>query len=518
MQPNSMSIQHPGTVTNLQSNYRFGSNKSEYYARRNVVRPENIPEKNHDVPDTEGQKMNEVPVLKHKESNYQSYYSDKKMSNIHSASIRQPTNLVDYETLYLKEQQSKKGVEDELKNISETNQKLQENKDLMKMNYEEFIAKLEAEISQLKQYEGDYNNLDGEKRKLEEEVKRLQLEISLFKKNSTIKDDALVDSLKDQIRNLNKDKLELLNNLEIQRNEVKNLKTVNYFENNNKEEDLIHQLTEANDKIFELEQKLANANNISESEELKRKDLRIKELELELNKMAGELEEAKKNAHCKECETKKVTVNYVKSTPYIERSPHIIRTYSPSETYYEKIREIPTTNIYQTSKPSYKTEYRSYSTVKKPTQRYSEIREVRKAQPVYEYDASRRTSFVDYYKPEIKTTYVKPVYDEVVTYPDYKTRYTPSVQRVYPYYGRKDVFVDPKFINDSNKNLTFGGRKERQVRGAQLERDDTQNLVSKNVNVYTDKNVNVFTNHPGNDIFTSHYTKQPINRFSEFHK
>lgn len=272
-----------------------GFNKEDYYNQRHIARHTPIKETDYDIPDTEGQRVPTAPSIPRTEREVTNF-SETGISIHNNSELRSKRGVNvnnDFETLYYKAEADNKILRDDIESLKNTNLKLNKNKDDMKNNYEEFIEKMEAEITNLKQYEHEFNNMDIEKRNLEEEITKLKLEMSLInKKNSGIGgDESYNENLRERIRALNEEKLELINNLEIQNNRVKNLTTeINYFQNDTKEQNQEIQkentLYKKRIDILEKELKKVPSNKEIKSNVLNNKINRIEFLENKIDQLA----------------------------------------------------------------------------------------------------------------------------------------------------------------------------------------------------------------------------------------
>ncbi len=487
------------------------SKRDQYYAKRNIVRQKNLGETQPDILDQKSQKIPTAPSIPKREA-YTSYYSDPKISmqgsNANSKNFEAKN---DFETLYYKEQAKNQGLIDDINNLSETNQKLQDNKELMKNNYEEFISKLEAEINQLKQFEVDYNNLDAEKRSLEEEIRRVQLELSLLKKNSNVQDEGLTESLREKIRTLNQEKMELLNDLEFHKGEVHNLKTqINYFNEEKPEPQddtqLLRDLADANDRIRDLEQDLMKKDqliiNLQKEDD---KDKRINYLEEKIKSLGKGLEESKRDQKCRDCDSKTITINHLN-----ERIAELLAE--------NKSQNYPTTTIVHTPprvvervevRPSitYQSPYtrsipQSYSTTIKEYTRSPRVSEIRTSSPVVtridntpSYNSYYKTytntpTSTNYLNPRVTTRYSTTRYEpnKYSSYNTPTTRISTHNTRYPSSYKRyNEIKSSP---HSSQSNIKING--------------ESNIYASKGITVYTDKPINVYSKNDQNPKAQDH--------------
>jgi hypothetical protein len=147
----------------------------------------------------------------------------------------------DYERLYFHELNRNKNLEEDRKVLKETLEKMKIDKDSQRQNYEDFIKQLDNEIQFLKNYEVRYNEVSDKHNKAEEEVARKTAEIEKLKKKGNRHDlDPILNEMRSKLERLNKEKVELLDNMLISRNQINELNTKIYVSKPTDDQDRKH--------------------------------------------------------------------------------------------------------------------------------------------------------------------------------------------------------------------------------------------------------------------------------------
>lgn len=530
-------------------------NKEDYYNQRHLVHQIPLKETNFDIPDSEGQKIPSAPSIPRTEREITNL-SETGLS-VGNSEIRSRKVNSDFETLYYKAEADNRVLREDIESLKNTNLKLNENKESMKNNYEEFIEKLETEIGNLKQYESGFNNLDIEKRNLEEEITKLKLEMSLIRKNSGVGDDGYNENLRERIRKLNEEKLELLNNLEIQNNKVKNLKTeINYYQNEPKEEnpEILRENTVMKKRIHILENNLQNFEMNKETKNertsvIEDKVNRIEFLENKIDQLSDLLKNSKKEVKCLNCDSKNTTINYLN-----ERIEELLKKkQKPITQNYTEISYTPRIIRKSTSRPIIEryTEYHSpINTIRRRSPRVSITRiskspirksiEIKKSRPsttFYNTNEFKTIPTTTYYKnnnlenetktkkfSSVKYSTNSPRYSNNITNSKYinknekfstnprtekytnsrnekftNSRYSNNNEIKTTYYNPVSYYNKEPYLEEKITTTTYAPYRQGEVRevkegGFRNGYEGKRVFTDKNLNVYTDKEINVFTN------------------------
>lgn len=213
--------------------------KPQYYAERHIVDYRPISPTLQDTPDYSSKTVPALPNLTVMQSNLHNKSSQmslvEKSRRSDSRSVKTGSHI-EFERLYYVELEKNKNMEVQLHQLREINERLTIDKKSLKEHYEEFIRQLQGEVQSSRSIESKYNTVDTRRRVVEEELHKLKVELELIKQTHGHGDDDVVDELRDRIRTLNDEKMELLNTLKSNKTEVNNLRAqINYFQGKEKE-------------------------------------------------------------------------------------------------------------------------------------------------------------------------------------------------------------------------------------------------------------------------------------------
>lgn len=208
-------------------------NKTRYYIERNVIsyKPIGI-----DTTATVDLPCKTVPLIPNlsqiqMQSNIQknsvrtSYLQKSRTSSKNMNSSLKESGNVNFEKKYYVELEKNKNLENYIKQMNKVNNQLTTDKEVIKGHYEEFIARLQADLQNAKVFENKYNGVDLQRRKLEEELNKLRIELNMLQKGDENNNgNETLDELRLRIQTLNKEKLELMNSLKVNKKEIHNLR------------------------------------------------------------------------------------------------------------------------------------------------------------------------------------------------------------------------------------------------------------------------------------------------------
>ena len=264
--------------TTITKNYipRLESKRtSTNYSLRHIISEKNIENIKNNIIDPPNSKIKNFSFLFKDASNI--FYKNKKVNNFHNKK----------KEIYF----SKKISNSFFNSISKKNE------DSIKLNYEDLIEKLQTENNHLKKIEIQYYKLTERFRNIEEKKKRYEIELKIIKKNNSDTYNINIENFREKIIKLNSEKLNILNILEIQKTEIRNLKyEINFYKNNQeiKKKDFIKE-------IDYLKEKINNYDYENLSKKIKVKDNIIQDLRHNL--------ELIKKKKCKNCNIYVLTIN-----------------------------------------------------------------------------------------------------------------------------------------------------------------------------------------------------------------
>ena len=250
--------------------------KPQYYAERHIVSYQPFNSTMEAVPDYPSKAVPALPNLSGIQSQYQNKSSQRSLlerskRNDHN-SVKTGSGI-DFERLYYLELEKNKNLEDRMFQLSKNNEKLHQDKKAMRKQYEDFIQQLQKEAQESKLLESQYNDANDKRRRLEEELNSLKIELDLMKRNHICNDDEVITELRERIKSLNQEKIDILDLLDRRKKEITNLRA---------------QLN------YQQEKEKANANKEQRVTESLRNMLQAKDNEIEeLRKKGDEADEAK---------------------------------------------------------------------------------------------------------------------------------------------------------------------------------------------------------------------------------
>lgn len=320
-------------------------NKPQYYLARHIIDYRPTAPVAHDVPDLSSKP---VPLLTfsaeaHLQSQHKSTAnSQMERSRRSEVKMMRSVSHIEFEKLYYTELEKNKHMEMQVVQLKDANERLHGDKKALKDHYEEFIRQLQNEAQTSKLMESKFNTVDSKRRAAEEEVHKLRVEVDMLRQNQTQCDDQMVDELRERIKALNQEKIDLLNSLQNNKTEILNLRTqINYFQSKEKEasasrqaddEHLKDKLRTQEIEIIELRKLQGEADFATSALKLKDSEiaalkLEIENLNLEIRKLKEQLENRDNqinflNTRIRTLETHKSTslTEIVRESPRVETS------------------------------------------------------------------------------------------------------------------------------------------------------------------------------------------------------
>lgn len=206
--------------------------KTRYYIERSVVSYKPLAPEIASLADEPCKPVPLIPNLSqiHKQSILQknsirySHTSRSKLSGSNNNSAIKDSHLNNFEKKYYIEVEKNKNLLNQMNQFKQVNNQLVEDKDAIKGHYEAFIKRIQNDFDSVKGFEGKYNAVDLQRRKLEEEVEKLRIELSLLKEEKNGAEGGTIDELRQRIQKLNKEKMELMNSLKLNKTEINNLR------------------------------------------------------------------------------------------------------------------------------------------------------------------------------------------------------------------------------------------------------------------------------------------------------
>ena len=289
-------------------------NKTRYYAERNVVNYKPIEAGTTATVDLPCKTVPLIPNLSQiqlqsnlqKNSVRNSYLQKSRTSSKNMNSSLRESGNASFEKKYYVELEKNKNLENYIKQLNKVNNQLTTDKEVIKGHYEEFIARLQTDLNNAKAFENKYNGVDLQRRKLEEELNKLNIELNMLKKGDESNGNETLDELRLRIQTLNKEKLELMNSLKVNkkevynlRKEIKQLSTISNDatdRNSQEVEKLRNLLLVKENKISQLLNHSDNQNELVDKLDDKNKEIielsqKIETLTTELNKYKALVEE-----------------------------------------------------------------------------------------------------------------------------------------------------------------------------------------------------------------------------------
>lgn len=320
-------------------------NKPQYYLARHIIDYRPMAPNAHDTPDLQVRPVplltlsSEVNVQSHHKSSLQSIMEKSRRSEI---KMNKSVSHIEFEKLYYTELEKNKHMEIQLIQLKDANDRLHSDKKAVKDHYEEFIRQLQAEVQNSKLMESKFNSADAKRRVIEEELHRLRVEVDMLRQPQTNNEDEVVEELRERIKTLNQEKIDLLNSLQNNKTEILNLKTqINFFQNKEKEASNIKQTGDDYLKekirlqeieILDLRRYQSDADNAASALRLKDSEisalkLEIDNLNLEIRKLKEQLENrdvqiVSLNSRIRSLESQKITstTEIIREQPRMETS------------------------------------------------------------------------------------------------------------------------------------------------------------------------------------------------------
>jgi hypothetical protein len=278
----------------------------DYYAQRNIPLQQQIRETPQDFSDLSAKQVPIPPTFQFLQSTLKEQFSSKensqpkaflsKVTREDAGGVKRLQNgSNEFEKLYYVESSRAKAFEEDIKCLRDVFKKATLEKEIIRKNYEEFIKKLEEEIRMLKQFELRYNSSENERDRLENEVNRYVMELRIYKEQgSSLNSSILLDEFKGKILRLNEEKIALLNNMDVYRQEINQLSNrITYIQNTdiNVRDNLSKLIENLKDKNRKLEGDLRYAlDNPPEDKylinELKMKERKISDLNSQLDSLS----------------------------------------------------------------------------------------------------------------------------------------------------------------------------------------------------------------------------------------
>lgn len=209
------SINNPSSLVNLVAQ------ANDYFRARNVPSAVPLVDLPNDIPDMEGRPVPNFVPSSNAGPRAGVPIGSSQLPNFVNVNVSKQVS--EYEKMYYAESTKTKTLEEEIRNIKELAAKIQADKEAVKSSYEEFIARLRAENSELKKSEDKLIQVTNLKKNLELELERMAQELNTFKNNSSR--DQVVDELKKIIQRLKDEKIELRRQLEQHKTQITELVT-----------------------------------------------------------------------------------------------------------------------------------------------------------------------------------------------------------------------------------------------------------------------------------------------------
>lgn len=140
----------------------------------------------------------------------------------HAQGFQEPAKNV--HQLYAEERSRNNELEEERHCLQMELARLQMDKKATQQGYEEYIRRLEQEVQFLKSFEEKYDKADEQQRNTQLQLSRKTAELQILAESGKLSNsDVLVNEMKEKLRKLNAEKLQLLDNMIFSRNEINEL-------------------------------------------------------------------------------------------------------------------------------------------------------------------------------------------------------------------------------------------------------------------------------------------------------
>lgn len=353
-------------------------NRAQYYKARNIVECKANANPVADYPDYPTKPVPLIPKIPSvfKSSNLNmSAQSFAEKPRIAQAKPTQKPSDSQFERMYKTELQKNKNLENQLKLLQNALDRHNSDIKAMENHYSEFIDQLQSELKDKKDLEHKLDAKDKEKRDLENQLYKSNMELNMLKEANNNSDDNVISDLRERVRLLNKEKLELLDIIKGNRKELRNLRSEikNCCEEHKRgsktpsmqDESLQKQIDLKDKEIEDLKRALED--KTKDAEVLKIRDKEIEDLSAEINRLNNSIAKLKKDNN-----TKDSKIFELKTIPVLPVSNYTTSKNELAINEYSNRRDVRVSNEPSINRNSTMNEPMYFDRTNSPTKSYIE--------------------------------------------------------------------------------------------------------------------------------------------------